>query len=428
MSISETSSPKSPDGAENRYWQGNEGITQKTLNDINIVNSNPKYAGVNAEVIYPEVKAYVDNDEALKVLGAITELEERYPENGIADYLLDPEIHPVAAAWGSLSKRAIALSCLYEPDQTTLGGRATIDAYSEPLFDGQSAADILYAEKPEKAKKILDSYDKYINTVIRDPNDRNDEFGLNTANYIPSVPDSLAVRLRAAAAGDEIINYATENRDRIGRDGGLKIASLACGAAGPIFNLLPRIEESGVGIRQTQLVDWDVMALATAYSHAEKEDLLEHTDIQRSNLLKDDLRKYLHDADVVDLLGLFEYFPETVGKAGFNYKMASNFMRQVGKSMKPGGMIVFGNMLDDRRHQPMFDQIWPDLHQRSIQDVLRLTNEAGFPNQLVSAKVPDDGVYGIYTIRIPEEGLSLPDASRRQRMAQWVMTKFVKEY
>lgn len=394
-----------------------------------------------------------------RVTSAITILEERYPESGMIPQLMHPELHSTSERWFRLRKRAIALHPLYVPLQATLGGDLDHTVYDEPLFrNGESAAEILQREEPKRAPRILDNYRELITVPSDDDSARHDEFGLSSSEYIAGVPDAIAVRLRAEVATDLIVEHAKGRTDQRGE---YNITSLACGAAGPMLTMVPRLQQSGVDVGKVSLVDWDVMALATAKSLAETEGLSDLVELKRQDLLRSDLTSAVKNADVVDLLGLFEYFPDSIDAGSamhegiskklkalrpgaemsalaggliklagkpIKYPLASNFLREVGRGMKPGSAIVFGNMLKDRHHQTMFNQVWPTLFQRTVSEVIELVESAGFPKECLEVRVAKDGVYSVYKLTIPETGLEMPKNTVSQRLGKAVLLPTVKEY
>lgn len=411
--------------------------------------------GYNVSIGESSDGVVLSDDVQERVTSAITILEERYPETGMIAQLMHPELHRTSMVWEGLSKRAIALHPLYVPMQKTLGEGIDPTVYHEPLFrDGKSAAEILSNEKPHKAERILIDYSEFISTPMEDGSAANDEFGLSSAEYIAGVPDAIAVRLRAEVATDLILEHAKAQASDQGK---FNITSLACGAAGPMLTMIPKLRDNGVEVGKVSLVDWDVMALATAKSLADTAGLTDLVELKRQDLLRTDLKDSVKNADVVDLLGLFEYFPDSINagdvahnaarkhlqtlrpgtkphplvrKAGeqVSYNLASNFLREVGRGMKPGSAIVFGNMLKDRHHQTMFNQVWPTLYQRTVSEVIELVESAGFPKECLEVRVAQDGVYSVYKLTIPESGLTFPKNSLRQRLGKAILLPTVKEY
>ncbi len=386
-------------------------------------------AGLDVKIASTDNGVALEQDVQSRVTDAISTLESRHPVHGMVPVLMDNETHPTSHVWYSLRKRAIALTPLYNPYGSHLGTGVDPDVYDEPLFNGQSAMAILQKDKPDAAVKIRDRYETFIRQPLEDGSAGSDEFGLSSADYIAGVPDAIAVRLRANTASTMVLDHALERKDSSGTEP-FNITSLACGAAGPMFTMVPTLQEHGVTIGNIRLVDWDVMALATAKSLADSEGLSEKISLERFDLLRGDLADVVHDADVVDLLGLFEYFSRSIGAGPARYDLAANFLRQVGRGMKPGSAIIFGNMLDERHHQTMFNQVWPSLYQRSLSDVVALAKQAGFPQESLEIQVPQDGVYGVYKLTIPEEGLALRADTLRERAAKnlaFILDK-IKEY
>ena len=143
------------------------------------------------------------------------------------------------------------------------------------------------------------------------------------------------------------------------------------------------------------------MALATADALAQGAGLEGKVNIQLRDLLSENLTDYIapHSVDVVDLLGLFEYIPNLK-----DLPMASALLSKVKDIVRPGGIIVFGNMLSDRPQQAFFSNVvkWPRLQQRSITDVLAILEQAGFYANDISVRIPQEGVYAVYAVNIPE--------------------------
>lgn len=401
---------------------------------IPIMSATERFSqlGYDIKAVFPHQGFFLEAGLQEQVYFAVSDLEKKHPISGIAEFLFDPSVHPVGHVWSKLSKRAVALTTLYKPDGLTLGGDVDTDIYNRELFNGRSAHEIMLRERgSDKATKIIDDYHRLIRTEMHATDDQEDRYGLKSYPYLAGIPDSVAVRTRASAAIDEIVTYAHEDPQRFTESGrALKIASLACGAAGPILELLPRLKESGIDVEKVKLIDWDVMALATAMSMAERQGIGDKVEVLRKDLLRSDLSSYVSDIDVVDLLGLFEYFPDNVGKGPLRYHLAQNFIQELGRCMKPGALIVFGNMLGkrERPYQTVFNQVWPKLEQRSVGDVLMMLERAGFKKDSVSVRIPADGIYAIYTIRIPESGSDNPALTGLQKRIRDRQLRAVAEY
>ncbi|TXG76735.1 hypothetical protein E6P97_02990 [Patescibacteria group bacterium] len=324
----------------------------------------------------------------------LEELEQASPGAG-AELFLQPE---AMKYWGPLTKRAIALHPLYRASVAKLlGDGITPDAYERPIFDAtspdgtihlMSAKDVLFEGKtPEKAQKILDSYLSFIGAPI-DP--------VSRLFYMAS-KDAAGVRTRAYTAMDMVRDHIGTEESMRGRQD-LVSASLACGAAGPVYELVHSLREQGNDFSRVILVDKDEMALASASALAEAADVEEVVDIQRRDLLAEELTDYIEpgSADIVDLLGLYEYLPKDFGVM---------LLEKVKQIVRPGGMIVFGNMLNERPQQTLFSDVakWPALEQRGVKEVYEMCERAGFSAEHVTTRVPArQGVYAVYAIKVPE--------------------------
>ena len=71
--------------------------------------------------------------------------------------------------------------------------------------------------------------------------------------------------------------------------------------------------------------------------------------------------------------------------------------------VKPGGLIIIGNMLDT--HPQLGFTLntiqWPHIQPRSVEQMTKLIAEAGIEGE-IDVHIPQDGVYGIYTVRKAE--------------------------
>lgn len=299
--------------------------------------------------------------------------------------------YPGISAWAPLTKRAIALHTLYNPLGRYVGEGIDSQVYFSPLFNSKSAAEVLAESRgTEKADKIISDYARFISGIIDDGGFER----VGSRDFFQGVVDAKAVRTRANSAM-EIVASHIQDMERSGSDSQALIsASLACGAAGPVYNLVNGLEQKGYNFSNIVLVDSDPMALATAVSLSEHSSLKDKVEIQLRDLLLDSLTDFIEpqSVDIVDLLGLFEYLPTEMGV---------DLLKKVQAIVKPGGMIVFGNMLNQRPQQDFFDNVvsWPHLEQRPIGDVIDIIDKAGFnPKEDMRVRIPNEGVYAIYGI------------------------------
>jgi SAM-dependent methyltransferase len=170
--------------------------------------------------------------------------------------------------------------------------------------------------------------------------------------------------------------------------------SLACGAAVPVLDALAAL--GGVPVRLA-LVDLDAGALDFAARLAAGQGLVEDVDftLLQRNLVRsvvagtslvDELGA--DSATVVEALGIFEYFSDL---------SCTRLLRNTYRLVRPGGVLVIGNMLSDRP-QLAFNQRavgWPHLYPRSVEQLIGLVRAAGLPLEHTTVTIPEDGVYAV---------------------------------
>lgn len=339
----------------------------------------------NLDPFCPETKRQAMIDQGVGLLEA--------SPTGAAEFRAYPALGP----WAQLAKRAIALQTLYNPEAGLVGEGIDPAVYRLPLFKGKSAVELLHEQRGSaKADKIVAAYDTFVSTEIDDGT----ESVLGSRDFFLGVKDAEAVRSRAAAA-TLMVNSHIEGSALLKSRQDLVSASLACGAAGPVYGLVNTLGARGHNFSKVTLVDQDTMALATALALAEGAGVQDKIDLQHRNLITEKLTDYIlpHSVDVVDLLGLFEYIPNTS-----EMPMAAELLKQVKDIVRPGGMIVFGNMLKHRPQQKFFSEVvqWPNLQQRGIRETLYIASQAGFDPKQVEVQIPQEGVYAVYGVKVPE--------------------------
>lgn len=228
------------------------------------------------------------------------------------------------------------------------------------------------------------------------------EIDPKTRNYFLHSLDAIAIRARAAIMSAIAAGYLAPR-------GTTRWASLACGAAIPVFRTL---ESQASGHVDVTLIDLDADALAHAAELASRKGFHEDTDfrlLQRhlirdlvaTSRLVDELGA--ESMDFVDMLGIFEYIPDE-----FNgFKSAAAFLQNAFRLVKPGGALVAANMLDTH---PLLDFNqrgvgWPQIYPRSQAEILRVIANAGIPAEQVTMTIPDDGIYAVVEIRKPAEAV-----------------------
>ncbi len=371
---------------------------------VSLVDTAPRYA-LNAQT-------QQDVDREIDYLS---------DQKDCASILFDPSIHPTGHAWFQLTKRAIALHTLYNVGSlTTLGEGINPDVYIEPLFEGKSAIELVEAKDgPEKAAIWHDKYKTFINRPMDDATG----YYPSSKDFLTGVIDSQAIQTRADTAIGMVREYLKRKPDNEKEK--IVCASLACGAAGPIFEMACRLKSDGINAEKLILVDNDPMALASAYSLAGAYGVEDKIQINKCNIMAGSLTDTIEpeSVDVVDLLGIFEYIPKSLRLAGVHYNAAEAFLRNVLKILKPGGLVVMGNMLNDRPQQQFFKKVWPRLYQRDPKAVLEIIQESGLDPLQTEVRIPArEGVYAIYGMEKPSD-IPADKKMRNQKLADIVMRR-----
>lgn len=209
--------------------------------------------------------------------------------------------------------------------------------------------------------------------------------------------DAIGIRTRARVMGD-VVRRATAEAGPGTCGEPRSWVSLACGAAVPVLDALATLPEARVHL---QLVDLDAEALAFARSLAAEQGLVEGRDVTllqrdlvRSVVAGTGLLEELGEGRhlVVEALGIFEYFTDA---------SCVRLLRNAHRLLRPGGVLVVGNMLADRP-ELAFNQRgagWPRLFPRSTEQLVDLVRRAGLPLERTTVSVPEDGVYAVVDVR-----------------------------
>lgn len=208
--------------------------------------------------------------------------------------------------------------------------------------------------------------------------------------------------------------------------------SLACGAAQPVCQALRHIKESGNPTPRVALVDLDRSALKAAQMYAQTAEVEQFIDILRMNILHPQglalpavdaqtnvaaraLRRQvgLEGAvyDAVDAVGILEYVPEVLSDESPTALQvnAATFLAHAAQLVKPGGLLLVGNMRDTHPQLGFTLNVvqWPHIQPRSIEAMQRIAGVAGLGDWQVDVYCPDDGVYALYAMRRPKVGGTL---------------------
>lgn len=250
-------------------------------------------------------------------------------------------------------------------------------------------------------------------------------------DWFRNITDGRGIRSRAAVVG-ELLTDESVRHDRQ-----VEWLSLASGAAQPIIATARNLTaEHGVTPRMT-LVDKDQEALRLAEEYAATAGLAGSLETMNMNILRlqgmtrSDTGRRMHDFasnalsrtlrqkhlpagqfDVVDAVGLVEYlkaddWPYTYGnviKTKTKLAGARTFLRNSYELVRPGGILVIGNMLKSHPQLAFtLDVIqWPHIKPRSIEEMVQIFDDAQLDGEL-DVYCPDDGAYAIYQLRKPEE-------------------------
>lgn len=250
------------------------------------------------------------------------------------------------------------------------------------------------------------------------------------AEWLRNITDGRGIRSRGALVEklltDEALRY----------DGPVQFLSLASGAAQPIITTAKKLShDHGVTPHMT-LVDKDQGALDLAKDYAANAGLAGSLETMNMNILRikgltqSETGNRMHDFastalsralrqkhlpanqyHVVDAVGLVEYlgvddWPYTYGnviKTKTKLAGAKTFLKNAYELVRPGGVLVIGNMLDTHPQLAFtLDVIqWPHIKPRSIEEMVRIFDEAGLAGEL-DVYCPDDGAYAGYQLRKPE--------------------------
>lgn len=206
-----------------------------------------------------------------------------------------------------------------------------------------------------------------------------------------------------------------------------RIISLGCGAGRSVLESAARLREQMGEAPQTVMVDYDPEAIALSRNNARRLGLDETAQFRRKNVLsrggvagRNFVERALYrrtqltpaSADIVEVVGVTEYLQEEDWWYQYNGVMnqtrkpmagAATFLNNALGLVKPGGLLIVGNMLDT--HPQLGFTLntiqWPHIQPRSKQQMGHIFDEAGLPYER-DVHLPADGVYGIYTIRKPQ--------------------------
>jgi len=215
-------------------------------------------------------------------------------------------------------------------------------------------------------------------------------------DYFTHALDGVGLRSRAITMSrlmhDHFFEHQVDN---------INWLSLASGAAIPVFEAATALDVHRKSIHLT-LADISGKALKFAVELAKNEyDLSGNIETKKMNILR--LNKLKKDFgqenyDAIDILGFLEYIPEKKWryKPGLVFPGAIDFLKTAYALLKPGGILVFGNMSDQHPHLIFTINVvqWPFIQPRSIDELIGLVEKAGInPNNLDLFRISDNVYY-----------------------------------
>lgn len=221
-----------------------------------------------------------------------------------------------------------------------------------------------------------------------------------SSEYFMHALDGIGLRSRAITMSrlmhDHFVEHKLDN---------IEWLSLASGAAIPVFEAASALGNHNKDIHIT-LADISGKALKFAAELAKSEyDLSADIETKKINILRlRKLRKAFKPAsfDAIDILGFFEYIPEMKWryKPGLVFPGAIDFLKTAYSLLKPGGIMVFGNMSNLHPHLIFTINVvqWPLIQPRSIDELVQLIEKAGIDPSDVDIFRISDSVYYVIAI------------------------------
>lgn len=184
---------------------------------------------------------------------------------------------------------------------------------------------------------------------------------------------------------------------------------------------MEKAARTGFPIPEVTLADLDAKALRFASVYAADRGLTRSIKTVRMNVLRrqgfgtirswlgvNRTTGWLNSFDVVESVGLLEYLQAADWHYTYNgivstkrhLARAVTYLRNAFECVRPGGLLIVGNMLDTHPQLGFTLDVvqWPHIQPRSIADMRSIIGKAGIKGE-VEAHLPNDGVYAIYAIR-----------------------------
>ena len=186
-------------------------------------------------------------------------------------------------------------------------------------------------------------------------------------DWVCNILDAQGIRSRGEIVQDILARHAIDQASPGTAE--QQWVSLACGAAQPVCQALRHIKDSGNAMPHVTLVDLDRSVLRAAKTYAQTAEVEQFIDILRMNILRPQgvvlpavdaqtnvaaraLRRQVGleaaTYDAVNAVGILEYVPEVLlGKGSTVLQVdAATFLANAAQLVKPGGLLLVGNMRD----------------------------------------------------------------------------------
>lgn len=203
--------------------------------------------------------------------------------------------------------------------------------------------------------------------------------------------DAVAIRNRAAAMRHIAEDHFTKMPES--PEEGYQWLSLASGTAEPAILAAKGLEQATGFTTHLVLADFDKASLDYTKSNVEKYGYKGRFTAVQANILNPQLRSHfesrpefegiIQQYDMVEAMGFLEYVyqeGDEVGSfSGGRKRSASEFIEQAYSLVKPGGVLLAGNMVYPRpQANYVFNVVdWPLINARSEETIVKLFQEAG---------------------------------------------------
>lgn len=249
-------------------------------------------------------------------------------------------------------------------------------------------------------------------------------------DWVCNILDAQGIRSRGEIVQDILTTQVIDQESPSAM--GQQWVSLACGAAQPVCQALRHIKDSGNAMPHVTLVDLDRSALRAAQTYARAMKVKQSIDVRCMNILHPQglalpavdaqtnvaaqaLRRQIGleaaTYDAVDAVGILEYVPEVLSDESSTALQvnAATFLANAAQLVKPGGLLLVGNMRDTHPQLGFTLNVvqWPHIQPRSIKTMQWIAGAAGLGDWQVDVYCPDDGVYALYAMRRPKVGGTL---------------------